>query len=180
VDSGENGEAALPIPVAAGENGLFAPQQLLVNTPAFPLVAYALVRKATYFSRNLESCINCGADPLVRAGPPGPALCQGDHSLPTAKGRRGRRPRTRGSAPQFMQMFGSAKTKWHWDRILRADWQSAQAGAGYPTRAQVGNLTDSRFGTEFANTSAREVHSMKLLTNSGLAVLAGLAFRSPM
>src|SRR6266566_4289177 len=29
-------------------------------------------------------------------------------------GRPRRRPRTRGSAPQFMQMFDSGKTKWHW------------------------------------------------------------------
>src|ERR1039458_7378853 len=35
-----------------------------------------------------------GADPLVRAGPPGPALRPSDRA-----GRRGRRPRTRGSAP---------------------------------------------------------------------------------
>src|SRR5580698_227821 len=37
-----------------------------------------------------------GADPLVRAGPPGPALWR---SITFPAGRRGRRLRTRGSAP---------------------------------------------------------------------------------
>jgi len=37
-----------------------------------------------------------GADPLVRADPPGPAL---RGSAISEAGRRGRRPRTRGSAP---------------------------------------------------------------------------------
>src|SRR5258708_28631262 len=59
---------------------------------------------ATYFLRNWELCINCGADPLVRAGPPGPALL----STPSGSSRseqadEGVGPRTRGSAPRFMR-----------------------------------------------------------------------------
>jgi hypothetical protein len=34
------------------------------------------------FDALLGSCMNCGADPPVRAGPPGPALCQGHQSHP--------------------------------------------------------------------------------------------------
>src|SRR5271169_5122295 len=40
------------------------------------LVGRAILPNATYFLQNGTTCINCGADPLVRAGPPGPALPQ--------------------------------------------------------------------------------------------------------
>jgi hypothetical protein len=56
-------------------------------------VAHALLRAAN-FPRICESCINGGADPLVRAGPPGPASRQRDQLRPHAASRRGRRLRT--------------------------------------------------------------------------------------
>ena len=69
-------------------------------------------------------CINCGADPLVRAGPPGPALRLKNPSLPDCKGRPGGRPRTRGSAPQLMQVSDHGKTKWHWaDSLPQPDYR---------------------------------------------------------
>ena len=43
-----------------------------------------------------------GADPLVCSWPPGQLLA------PVHKGRRGRRPRTRGSAPQARQSLASS------------------------------------------------------------------------
>src|SRR5580692_6078202 len=62
----------------------------------------------------------CGADPLVRAGPPGPAVRPGK-SVSCPRGRRGRRPRTRGSAllRSFMAIFSQLH---HPDFSL---WQSA-------------------------------------------------------
>src|ERR1700690_2952137 len=54
-----------------------------------------------------EDCaLECGADPLVRAGPPGPAF-----SVLRRPGRRGRRPRTRGSAPPPYLTTSSARRK---------------------------------------------------------------------
>src|ERR1035438_980575 len=56
-------------------------------------------------------------------GPPGPRWTPSSSShindinmLQNRAGRRGRRPRTRGSAPQFVQMLSRAKTKRHWDK----------------------------------------------------------------
>src|ERR1039457_1110321 len=46
---------------------------------------------------------HCGAAPLVRAGPPGPARRE---SSKMPAGRRGRRPRTRGSSPQWWLVNG--------------------------------------------------------------------------
>jgi hypothetical protein len=54
-----------------------------------------------------------GADPLVRAGPPGPALRVLSIS---SRGRRGRRPRTRGSAP--LDVFKGALPRSCGHRIL--------------------------------------------------------------
>src|SRR4029077_5053417 len=42
---------------------------------------------------------DCGADPLVRAGPPGPAVARW---CSAPRGRPGGRPRTGGSAPLFL------------------------------------------------------------------------------
>jgi hypothetical protein len=46
-------------------------------------VAHALVRNATWFSRTRESGGNGGADPLVRAGPPGSALLLKNQAIAT-------------------------------------------------------------------------------------------------
>src|SRR5580658_5344836 len=47
-----------------------------------------------------EYCINCGADPLVRAGPPGPAPRLREQGVLTSvTGRRGRRPADLGGHP---------------------------------------------------------------------------------
>jgi hypothetical protein len=47
-----------------------------------------------------------GADPLVRAGPPGPALSPTKSGRETTVSRRGRRLRTRGSAPLHSPVSG--------------------------------------------------------------------------
>src|SRR5471030_487845 len=70
---------------------------------------------ATYYSQNCESDRNCGADPQVRAGPPGPvAATTISTSCKGREGRRGRRPRSRGDCPTIRQMFGNGISKWHW------------------------------------------------------------------
>src|SRR5476649_506371 len=70
---------------------------------------------ATHFSQGCESDRNCGADPQVRAGPPGPvAATTISTSCKGREGRRGRRPRSRGDCPTIRQMFGNGISKWHW------------------------------------------------------------------
>src|SRR5579864_346966 len=76
----------------------------------YPHLTLAQVHAALAYSRTRESCINCGADPLVSAGPPGPALCQGYQSHPTASRPRWASAADQGSAPQFIQMFCSGKS----------------------------------------------------------------------
>src|ERR1039458_3285685 len=56
----------------------------------------------------------------LEGGPPGPRGTPWSRSrnneisiIQAPAGRRGRRPQTRGSAPQFVQVFSSGKTKWH-------------------------------------------------------------------
>src|ERR1039458_7476718 len=49
-----------------------------------------------------------GADPLVRAGPPGPASRHPSPLPPWEASRRGRRLRTRGSAPPFWESYMSS------------------------------------------------------------------------
>src|SRR5580658_8562785 len=53
-------------------------------------------------------------------GSPGPLFACGISHLTVAAGRRGRRPRTRGSAPQFLRVCGSGKSKWHWPLVAAA------------------------------------------------------------
>ena len=61
--------------------------------------------------RKVEFCVNSGADPLVRAGRPRPALVSKNQvvAFPVTS-RPGGRLRTRGPAPEFTQSPGNGKT----------------------------------------------------------------------
>ena len=68
-------------------------------------------------------CTNCGADPLVRAGPPGPALLSKNQPSASTS-----RP-TGGSAPQLCSYPKTGKTKWHW-ASARSRIESKKLGCG--------------------------------------------------
>src|SRR5665811_2244160 len=63
------------------------------------------------FCQSCESCRNCGADPLVRAGPPGPAFRQRNRHHPHCGEPTGASAADRGSAPQSMQ------TVRYWEKL---------------------------------------------------------------
>src|SRR5580658_893510 len=64
---------------------------------------------ATYFSQGTGFCINRGSDPLVRTGPPGPAPRFRIKRLTSETGRRGCRPRSRGTAPRERRVRKSGR-----------------------------------------------------------------------
>jgi len=78
------------------------------------VVARALVPNATYFSRYGNTAEFVGQTPGLRRSPWTRSSLEESGPLTTVTGRRGRRPRTRGSAPRLLQVFGYAKSMWHW------------------------------------------------------------------
>jgi hypothetical protein len=55
-----------------------------------------------------------GQTPWSARVPLDPLFARRVRPFDNVKGRRGRRPRTRGSAPQFLQVFGHGKSTWHY------------------------------------------------------------------
>src|ERR1035438_4723586 len=74
-------------------------------------------RKPLYQDARLK---NCGGDPDLRVRH-GRSFARRIKALDSSYGRRGRRQRSRGTAPQLMQVLrrGKTKTKWHWATSLR-------------------------------------------------------------
>src|ERR1035437_2553004 len=87
------------------------------NPPLAPVdartlwVARSLTSQCHSFFHYWQCCGSCGADPPVCAGRPRPASgTTGSASCRVRAGRRGRRPRSRGTAPRFMQAPSTGKT----------------------------------------------------------------------
>ena len=67
-------------PDVAAKHQLF--EWVLPSLVISPCGAHAKAPNATYFGSRRPFCTNCGADPLVRAGPPGPAFRQRNQHHP--------------------------------------------------------------------------------------------------
>src|ERR1017187_856039 len=97
------------VSAAAASNSSADSEARIIQWRKLPPCGAGWQPNATRFSQNCESCTNCGADPLVRAGRPRPAAeTTGSASCQAPAARRGGPPHNQ------CRRCDTGENEWHW------------------------------------------------------------------